>query len=646
MAGFVAHRMWEWLPAARFGESLVLAGLVALLAWPLRRWRRWPWADALAATWLALAVLMGGALPSLAVISMVAGSMALGSFATGRERPVLALLVGFAMLAGVAGWLLPLPVHRSWVYLPLFVFVVAMRREHLHAYAFAARQSWRSAVDASPRAAAWATLTLGVATTASWLPTMQFDDLAYHLGLPWQLMLHGRYALDPTHQVWALAPWAGDVLQAIAQLIARAEARGPLNLVWLVASAAGLWRLGAQAGLSPAMRWAGIALFASLPTLAALLGGMQTELPATAVTVALATLVFAPESGRRELFTGALLLGLLCALKPMHALTAVGLVVCAAWRARTVLARASGWPPVALAMLLVFAVGASSYVHSAAVSGNPLLPLFNSVFQSAYFPSRDFDDPRWHAGFDGDVLWDLTFGTAAYFEGWNGGIGFALVALAGAWWAALSVRQASAIAVCAGFAVLVSLAVLQYARYAFVGIVLVVPATLAALQWFLPARAAIAIIVGLVVANLAYQTNADWMLRTGAVRRSVGALGRDAPVFERYTPERVLAAQIRARGTDAVVLDMSGAKHAEFAGQGRTTAWYSPRFEAARTAADSDSGGGRWATFLREEGITDVMLRPAQLTPAQRAGLARVGAHLRMTVDEAQWWHVPEPATR
>jgi hypothetical protein len=645
-AGFVAHRMWTWLPAARFGESLLLAGLMVSFAWPLRRWRTWNWADALAAVWLAVSVLMGGVLPSLAVAALVAGSMALGSFVAGRERPGLALLTGFAMVAGAAGWLLPLPVHRPWVYLPLFVVLVAVRRDELRAYAVAMREGWRSAVDASPRSAAWGALALGLAAAASWLPTMQFDDLAYHLGLPWQLMLHGRYALDPTHQVWALAPWAGDVLQAIPQLIARAEARGPLNLVWLLAAAAGLWRLGLQLGLAPVMRWLCIALFASLPTLAALLGGMQTELPATAVTLGLATLVFAPTAGRRELFAGALLLGLLCALKPMHVVAASGLLMVAGWRWRHLLLRISTWPTLAWAALPVISVGASSYAYSTLVSGNPVLPLLNGIFRSPYFAARNFDDVRWHGGFDAALPWDLTFRTAGYVEGWNGGIGFVLIALAGAWMAALSLRRTRGLALAAALAVLIPLAVLQYARYALIGIVLLLPAMLAALQHFLALRQAIAVVATLAVVNIAYQTNAEGMLHTGAVKRAVVAFGRDAPLFERYVPERALAAHVRASSPDAVVLDISGAAHAEFAGRGRTTAWYSPRLEAASAAADADPSGERWAALLRQESISDVLLRPAQLTPAQRAGLTRVGAHPRMTVDEAQWWHVPEAAAR
>jgi hypothetical protein len=646
VAGFFLHRMWTWLPAARFGESLALAGLVALLAWPLRRWRAWAWADALAAVWLVASVWMGGVVPALAVAAMTAGSMALGSFVAARDRPGIALLAGFAMLAGGVGWLLPLPVHWPWVYLPVFVLLVAMRRDDLRAYASAIHEGWREAVDASPRAAAWSTLALGLAAAASWLPTMQFDDLAYHLGLPWQLMLHGRYALDPTHQVWALAPWAGDVLQAIAQLVARAEARGPMNLVWLMAASAALWRLGLQSGLTPTMRWAAVALFASLPTLAALLGGMQTELPATAVTLGLAVLVFAPAAGRRELFAGALLLGLLCALKPMHVLAAVGLILVAGWRWRSALLHVPAWLTLAWAALLAIGIGASSYAYSTCVSGNPVLPLFNAVFQSPYFTSRNFDDARWHGGFDADLPWDLTFHTAGYVEGWNGGIGFVLIALAGAWLAALSLRQTRTLALAAAIALLVPLAVLQYARYAFVGIVLLLPAMLAALQHFLASRQAVAVVATLAVANLAYQTNAEGMLHTGAIKRAILALGRDAPLLERYTPERIFAAHIRSNSPDAIVLDLSGAAYAEFAGRGRTAAWYAPRLEAARAAAEADPSGRRWAALLHEQRVSDVLLRPAQLTLAQRAGLALSGAHLRMTVDEAQWWHVPEAAAR
>src|SRR5690606_7293954 len=119
---------------------------------------------------------------------------------------------------------------------------------------------------------------------------------------------HTRFSRDWSSDVCSsdlLAPWAGDVLQAIPQVVAHAESRGPLNLTWLAAAALGLWRLGALLGLVPALRWAAMALYASLPLTASLLGGMQTETPAVAVALALAVVVLDDRLPRR-LLSGAL----------------------------------------------------------------------------------------------------------------------------------------------------------------------------------------------------------------------------------------------------------------------------------------------------------------------------------------------------
>src|SRR3546814_11518989 len=83
------------------------------------------------------------------------------------------------------------------------------------------------------------------------------------------------------------------------------------------------------------MRWATAALFASLPMTAALLGGMQTEIAAAAVSVWLAAVILDNGDGDlRRLIAGALLFGLLCALKPVHATAALPLMAGAPRRPR------------------------------------------------------------------------------------------------------------------------------------------------------------------------------------------------------------------------------------------------------------------------------------------------------------------------
>jgi hypothetical protein len=638
VVGIVLHRFWREVPTNRLSDSLLLMALVALAAWPLRRWGGRSWAGAIGAVWLVLAIAMTGPLPFAAALLVAVAAAAIGSLAAPRQ-PMLALACGFAALAGALGWLLPFPVHLPWTYLGLVLGVLLLRRTAVRDMARNARAAWRGAVAAHPAAAAWTVMLLGVASAATWLPTMQYDDTAYHLGLPWSLMLHGRYLPDAAQQVWSYAPWAGDVLQALPQVIARAEARGAVNVVWLALTGAGLWRLARLAGVAPAWRWAVLALYATLPPTVVLLGGMQTETAGAAITVWLAVVVLDRDVGAHRLAAGALLFGLLCALKPIHAIAAVPLLGWAAVRHPDAFRRPAR---LAGALALVLLVGGSSYFQAWRMTGNPVLPLFNNVFHSPFFAPTAFSDSRWHHGLAPTLPWRMSFRTSDYVEGWDGAIGLVLVALSGAWLLGFLSRATRGLAVCATLAIALPLLPMQYARYAHPGIVLLLPVLVAALQRWLPRRPAAALVVAVCVAGLALQANAGWMLRAGAVKDSLLALGRDEPVFERFAPERALAQAIRtqAPGTGPVLM-LSAPSHAELGGRGRTVDWYAPRLRVAATRANRDPSGARWARLLRREHIGEVILRPATLKPSQAAGLARVGAQRRLVAGDAEWWRIP-----
>ena len=641
--GIAATGLWRELPDGRFGESLLLAGIAALLAWPLRRWRGWSWAGALACTWLLLLALLTGPMPMIAVALLCAAAMALGGLAIGTSRPLLAWMCGLAMIAAAIGWTVSLPVHHSFVHGLVLVALVAWRRRALGLQLADCRARWRVATDASPRTAAWAVLLLGIASTGAWLPTLQYDDLAYHLGMPWQLMQHGRYALDPSHQVWALAPWAGDALQSVAQVVAREEARSALNAAWLVGTAAGLWRLCVLLGLQPALRWATVALFASLPMTAELLGGMQTETAGAAATVWLAVAVLEQgDGGLRRLVAGALLFGLLCALKPIHAIAAVPLLAWATWRHRRGLPR-----PAALAgaVLLVLLTGGSSYLQAWLVTGNPVLPLLNDVFGSPWFAQAGFNDARWQQGIGPDIAWRMVFNTSEYKESWNGGIGLVPVALSGAWLLALFDRRTRALAWCATLGMALPLLPLQYARYLHPAMVLLLPALVLVVQRWLPLRRGVILLALVCIGNLAFQANAGWLLHQGGPKRALLALGDEHTLFERFAPERALVAAIRKQAPDSgAVLLLSQPFHAELAGRGRSIAWYAPRMQAAAVAADADQSGAAWATLLDETGIAEVILDPDTTTAAQRAGLARIGARRERAAGNVEWWRIPSRA--
>jgi hypothetical protein len=476
---------------------------------------------------------------------------------------------------------------------------------------------------------------LGLASTGCWLPTLQVDDIGYHLRLPWQLATEGHYLLEADTHIWALAPWMGDALQAFVQIIASAESRGPLNALWILITAAGVWAMSLRCG--PRGAWLAVALYASLPLTAVLGASMQTETPTAALLVWLAWALVPGAAEKGAGLAAAILVGGLLALKLAALAFALLLVPWALWRWRR-------RPEVmAAGALLAVTLGGSSYVYAGAVAGNPFLPLFNAYFQSPFFALFDFSDARWHAGFNPALPWNLTFDSGHYLEAYAGAGGFVLVVLAGAWLLALGDRRGRSLAAMATLLFVVPLIPTQYLRYVFPALVLL-SAVLAAAAIHADCRRAGMLLVALCVLNFAFQANGHWMLRSGALKQALHSVGSDAPLFEHYAPERLLASRIRASEApqgNVLALDPAHPTSAEFGSRGRTTSQYDFSLSQAAAQADADASGAAWAALMRRERIVHVLLRPESLSAAQRAGLARADARLRGEQGDAQWWSLP-----
>lgn len=641
LGGVVGHGLFDtWIPART--TSLLVVALLALgLAWILRRSAGIAIAHGLALAWLLALAWMGGPLPLLATLAAGAGAVALGGLLLPRAPTAACCITGIALGAGTLGWLLALPLHSRWTYAAAILLLLAWRHRSVVAALREAADGWRRTVAAEPRATALAVLMIGLASTGCWVPTAQHDDVGYHLLLPWSLQLDGRLAMDPGVHAWALAPWAADVVQAVPQLLAGAEARGAVNALWLLLTGWALWRLCAALGGGPrAGAWT-VALFASLPLTAVLAMGMQTELPTAALLASAAVLGLAPAS-RRTLLAGCALLGLLAATK----LSAAGFAACMlpwlAWRHRGAL----DFGTAAGGFALLAVLGGSSYVHAWAIAGNPVLPLMNDYFGSPHF-GGDFRDERWYAGFGPLLPWRLTFDTGRYLEAYPGGGGFVLVALAGAWLAALWQRRTRALAALALAMLALPLLATQYLRYVYPPLVLALPALVVAARAAAP-RSAHVLLATTCIANLLFQSNGHWMLRTGALKESVVAAGRDAPLLAEYAAERLVAAKLRERWADegsrpgavlALALDVP--MLAELGSAARGASWYDPSLEADARAADADPSGAAWVELWRREGIADLVLRADRLAPAQRAGLSLAGARREYAVGEVEWWRLP-----
>lgn len=639
IAGIVQHRLWADWASGRFAELAILALIASALAWPLTRFARWSWPGAIALVWCLALFLFAGVLPVLATAVLALTAVAVGGVIAHRQPLALQAAIGLALLGATIGWLLPLPVHFRGAYLATCIALIAWRWRALRSAWVDLAGSWRAQADTAPRAAMFAVMLLGLASTACWIPTLQHDDVAYHLRLPWELLQTGHYAIDPSSHIWALAPWLGDIVQAIPQVIAGAEARGPVNALWLMLAAAGVFQLAGALGGHARAAWMAVALFASLPLTAALLGGMQTELPTIAMLSWLTALIARPARvDSSGIYIGSILFGALIGLKFGAASSAVLLLPWAMARH----GRPISPPHLFGAFAVALIIGGSSYVFAALVAGNPFLPLFGDIFPSPYLPAA-IHDPRWSTGFTWSMPWDLTFDTHRYLEGFDGAGGFVLVALVGAWLLALSQRGLRAAAIVGGVLLIVPLTQIQYLRYAYPAIVLLL-AVASVASFKISPRWAGWLLAGIGVLNIAFQTNAEWILRTGAMKQSLIAGGRDAPLFVKYVPERQLIARMREslhRDSRVLALDPANPFVAELGTRGLSNAWYNPRFHALSRMADLDESGHGWIELLRRENITDVIVRREALTPGQHAGLALAKAEKRSETGDAEWWHLP-----
>jgi hypothetical protein len=645
--GLFWNRMWEQWASGRFAELLLLSFAALAGAWVVHRLTRISVASLLAATWCLALLVFSDPLPVAATLLFAAAGTALGGLVLGRASLALQCVCGVVLFAAALGWLLPLPIHSRWLYLALCAALVVLRRKALLQALGDAQRQWRLATAASPRSATFAVLTLGLATTGCWLPTMQFDDLSYHLRLPWELMENARYSMDPRTHVWVFGPWLADVVQAIPQVLAGAEARGPINGLWIALAATGVWQLAAAMGGSARDNWMAVALYASLPLTAALATSMQTETATVALLAWLVVVIMRTADGNwpRVVCAGALLVGGLIALKLTAAAFALLLLPLAFWRHRYQLRLKDA----VLAAMIVAAIGGSSYMYAGILTGNPVFPLFNEWFKSPLLPATLAADTRWHAGFDLLLPWNLTFDTDQYQELWDGGAGFALVALAGAWLLAFTCRRTWAMALTATLLIALPLLHLQYLRYVFPALVLLLPLQ-AVVAFRTDPRHASWLLAGLCVLNLAFQVNGNWMLRNGALKQTLLAVGRDEPLFAEYVPERSVIAQLRTHPRRAVsagnvlVLDPGNPSLAELGLRGRTVTWYDPELRATAQQAESDSSGAAWTDLIHDEGISELILRPESITPPQRAALQRLHAKRRVQIGKAEWWSLPMAA--
>lgn len=564
----------------------------------------------------------------------------------GQENEVVGLVAGLAILACVVGWLLPFPVHDGRAYLVCAALLCAWRRNALRQRIAALWAAWSREEQGTQPWLVFAVVASTIAGLGLWLPTMNYDDNAAHLILPYQLLRDGYYHLDVSTQAWSVAPWANNVLHGTAALLAGSEARAAVNALWLLIGLNGAWRLARVLGASPSGALAAMAVYASLPLTAYFTTTMQVDSASAAVLLQLAALLAA--SGRSlppALLVGALM-GLLAGLKASNVVYALPAILWLGWLGLR--QRRPAWLlQVGCVSILL---GSASYVYATYVTGNPLFPLFNKTFASAYFPSTDLLDRRWMAGVTWRSIWDLTFDTGRYGEHYPGAFGIALLALLPALCAEVA-RHPVSRAVACWFIVsgLLMFGQIQYMRYLFPALAILVVVGAVGLSRLLPRAPFAALLAVLVAANFLLLPTTSWQLRDNPWHQLVLQGASAGAVIEaRNVPERAVLRRLLGESPHACIIIAN--PEAPFGGiaGGRAvvvTDPYDHRMAMAFAWANADPAGARWQEVLASTGASHVVtgaVVPAALAPALAArGFEKIDAESTAVV-----WASPDPGHR
>ena len=597
----------------------IVAGVAALslLSWMVGRTTRTEPFWWLVGSGIVLpAILLQALAPLLAGLLVITAGVAVGAGVRGLPvwaRPAL----GLALIGSAAGWLLIAPIHHPWVWLSVYVGLIAWRRHAVIKELAALFLGIDGAVRRAPWPARICAALLLPGLLLPWTPLVGHDDLAYHLILGHELREFGAARFDVGVQSWAMAPWLGDVLQALVMVISRVESAGPLNAFWYLSGVAGAFAVGRFAGLTISHAWIAATLYATVPAVVFQTANLQVEVIAPVFLAALVLKVaHARTPDAAALLPIALLAAALLALKisMLAIIGPIGLWLLVQWRLRLPAKRL--W----LVLLAAFLVAGPSYTQAWLLTGNPTLPLFNGIFGSPWFGDENFRDTGWFAGMHWTLPWDLSFHSQLYNAGaYAGAAGLVLVVLIAGWpMAPLDPRLRPAfLASLAGALLLFSQ--MHYLRYVLPSLVVLLPlaaSTLLASNGFRRVRAGgLCAVAALHVAML---PSASWIVMADGLS-TLAVQGADDYV-SRFSPSRALVAEFeRVRGPTDLLLhaDPSAPLAGTTPGRAFGVSWHSPGSQAYIDGNASDPQA--WADVIEDAGATHVLTRDA----AQWPGLGR-----------------------
>ncbi|MDE0000417.1 MAG: hypothetical protein OXP09_21340 [Gammaproteobacteria bacterium] len=242
----------------------------------------------------------------------------------------------------------------------------------------------------------------------AYLPELAHDPLAVHLFVPGYVEANHAWDFDPARYVWTLMPLLADWAYTIGFLLGGEAAAKLVNLAFLMACAHLVRQLVLTLGGSERGADWGALVLLSTPLTFLLGSALYAEPFWSAYLLAGALFVFRVFLGRgnrlSQLKLAAILLAFSAASKAVALVILPIVLAMLIPRAPGLLAKGSRLSAFGAAGLFL-ALGGIPYLVAWFISGNPVFPFYNGLFQSPFYPAENF----LHSGFDSDLSWKLPY---------------------------------------------------------------------------------------------------------------------------------------------------------------------------------------------------------------------------------------------
>lgn len=259
-------------------------------------------------------------------------------------------------------------------------------------------------------------------------PTVTADEQALHLAIWTQLEENGKFVVDLQSQIWAVAPNTVALIHGVTSLLAGSDSKSAMNFYLFLFTLSGFFAVLRKINLDKNDSITLATLFVSTPIIALTLISLQTDLflglLLICATLAILSLkddkILAALGG---LFCGAIALsaklpGILIAA-PAALLVLIHFFHTKYYKDLNLVA----WAKLAVLLIIALALAIWPYLKAYYYTGNPVFPLFNSIFESSYIGGQNFKDLRWFHGANLKSFLGLFFESTKHMEVTNNFVG-------------------------------------------------------------------------------------------------------------------------------------------------------------------------------------------------------------------------------